>query len=412
MLSRKGPVPPKRAQDRRWKKRFKEWGPPQFKPMHPNGLVEKQAYGDDRHIEIVVAMASRMTRSKSVGGKGKAPMGASASGTAPRAVAGRPGPFTSPQNPKWYEKHCHNTLVFYANIEDKDRPKLKEIRSVVKGVLIYITRDYLARLLRVANEGEPDLGFKLNDALDRAGVKPSNRSGKWKIYTREFCIQNRLIIYFIGYNVMPRASSGMNEARYANVYFVDKMRVGLGIVQGVPLAPIMISSIRDVDEQVTQLTTIDVAIELTLSNIGCFKVQGVWRNPHTYPLRHGERPDDTMHPSEGIFEEDDVAMNDLSEGMSEDEDASEGNSLSRSQSTRPFIFAQPGPSNFGHSGRSSAFGQFFRHITSMCKSIEDTQTIIVDQQQQIIARQDLQQVQLDQIWETLHLAPSPGPLPL
>ncbi|GAB4860608.1 hypothetical protein Ancab_040050 [Ancistrocladus abbreviatus] len=230
-------------------------------------------------------MASRMTRSKSVGGKGKAPMGASGSGTVPRAVAGRPGPFTSPQNAKWHEKYCHNTLVvektlsdqlnsifdvrrsfrvlgwdailtpggeyceslvrqFYANIEDKDRPKLQEICSVVKGVPIYITRDYLACLLRVANEGEPyvqlkqmvgsDLGFKLDRTLDRAGVRPSNRNGKWKIYTRDFRIHDRLIIYFFGYNVMPRASSGGNEARYANVYFLDTMRVGLERIRGIP----------------------------------------------------------------------------------------------------------------------------------------------------------------------------------
>ncbi|GAB4843651.1 hypothetical protein Ancab_013615 [Ancistrocladus abbreviatus] len=353
-------------------------------------------------------------------------------------------------------EYCESLVrQFYANIEDKDRPKLQEIRSVVKGVPISITRDYLARLLRVANEEEPyvqlkqlvgsDLGFKLDSALARARVKPTNRGGKWKIYTRKFCIHDRLIIYFIGYNVMPRASSGGNEARYADVYFLDTMRVRLERIRGVPLAPIMISSIRDVvrtqrgtkslcfpiiltrilrdqgvlfeGEQVTRLTATDVVTESTLAKMGCFKVQGVWRNPHTHPLRQGERPDGAMRLPEGIFEEDDAAMDDFSEEMSEDEDedededASEAHSLSRSQSTRPFISAQPGPSSSGRSGRSSAFGRFFKRITSMCKSIEDTQTVIVDQQRQIIARQDLQQVQLDRIWESLHPAPPPGPPP-
>ncbi|GAB4836308.1 hypothetical protein Ancab_001223, partial [Ancistrocladus abbreviatus] len=93
------------------------------------------------------------------------------------------------------------------------------------------------------------------------------------------------------------------------------------------------------------------------------------------------------------------------------ETGSRGDSLSRSQSTHPFISAQPGPSSSGLSGRSSTFRQFFRCITSMCKSIEDTQTVLVDQKRQIIARQDLQQVQLDRIWETLHPTPPPGPPP-
>ncbi|XP_027171769.1 uncharacterized protein LOC113771382 [Coffea eugenioides] len=142
---------------------------------------------------------------------------------------------------------------FYANVEDKKvfHYDTEVITSTVRGRKVRVHRADLERYLHVSDVGRKvDLkkAFKPNDldswnmleALVRLGVeyKATRTTGRYSVLTSSFPESQRLLIYLFAANIIPRAS-GTNEARTSDIYFLDKMKHGLGNIQGIPLGSII-----------------------------------------------------------------------------------------------------------------------------------------------------------------------------
>ena len=61
---------------------------------------------------------------------------------------------------------------------------------------------------------------------------------------KNFEARDRLLAYSYNFNIIPMTSS-LNELRIADLYLLDKMRNGLGTIQGIPMAGTIIWRIRE-----------------------------------------------------------------------------------------------------------------------------------------------------------------------
>ncbi|KAL6547796.1 hypothetical protein OROHE_009501 [Orobanche hederae] len=155
--------------------------------------------------------------------------------------------------PYYYE---NLVLEFYANVEDKK--KLTTVLwSFVRGRRISIAADVINEALDVPNSGlivkfkesfKPPEGtkWKIPDATDRFRVvyTPSRQSNTMILITSSFTAEQRLVLYILGANILPRAS-GTNEVRTSDLYFLDKMVHGLGVIPGINYGSVIINHMRD-----------------------------------------------------------------------------------------------------------------------------------------------------------------------
>ncbi|VFQ92012.1 unnamed protein product [Cuscuta campestris] len=141
---------------------------------------------------------------------------------------------------------------FYANITEKSKKRFL-VRSYVRGTEVEIDLTYLREFLDLRDPSHP-IHYMINRkgvVVDDRGYNIEETKGKFGVrdmLTRSFglrWIRARLLIYLIGFNIVPRAS-GLNEIRNSDLYLVDRLIFGLPRIQKIALAPIIIKCIREV----------------------------------------------------------------------------------------------------------------------------------------------------------------------
>ncbi|CAH9115769.1 unnamed protein product [Cuscuta epithymum] len=137
---------------------------------------------------------------------------------------------------------------FYANITDKETG-FAEIQTMVKGRNIKVDPELLSNILEISNAG-PTLEYNQSGILsDKTynevaarrffGLETSfNTKYLWDIHTR-------LIVYLIGFNIVPHASD-RHKVRKIDLYLLQKMLVGLGDIEGIPLPRLIIKNMKTV----------------------------------------------------------------------------------------------------------------------------------------------------------------------
>ncbi|CAH9123183.1 unnamed protein product [Cuscuta epithymum] len=141
------------------------------------------------------------------------------------------------------------TLVreFYANIERKMDP-FGDIVSTVKGTKITISKQRLCNLLHIPNVGRPvemnsvvvitDPAYNEVDVMNEYGFGAD-------LGARVLEAKERLIAYLLSFNILPRASD-THVLRRMDLYLMYKMINGLGQIEGIPLAPLIMTEMRGV----------------------------------------------------------------------------------------------------------------------------------------------------------------------
>ncbi|KAL6575223.1 hypothetical protein OROMI_012508 [Orobanche minor] len=145
---------------------------------------------------------------------------------------------------------------FYANVETKMR-STSVILSVVRGTRISITLEDINRALDVPNEGvyvqykksfNPPEGanWKVMEATDRFRVTytPYRQTNTMILVTSSFKEVQRLILYLLGTNILPRASE-KDEVRTSDLYFLDKMVHGLDGITGINYGSVILNHMQD-----------------------------------------------------------------------------------------------------------------------------------------------------------------------
>ena len=164
---------------------------------------------------------------------------------------------------------------FYANMVDKEVVGLCDIRSFVKGQPITITEESLSDLLGITVDG---LRYNIRRG-DRVIAEARNRlSLRWVfrhhsrnvIPVKDLDIRSRLLVYLMGFNVMPRAS-GLNEMRGSDIYLLDKMLNPRDPPTKISLLSIIIQQMRDVCRN--QLSSKNLVFPLVLTRV--FRAHGV-----------------------------------------------------------------------------------------------------------------------------------------
>ncbi|CAH9067882.1 unnamed protein product, partial [Cuscuta europaea] len=126
---------------------------------------------------------------------------------------------------------------FYANIERKNDP-YGDIESTVKGTKITVSERRLCNLLNIVDVGTP---FSMNSQvvlsdLDYDEIRAMQLSGvNEDLRAKTLNVRERLIVYLLGFNILPRASD-THLIRRVDLYLLHKMVTGLGQIRGVPLA--------------------------------------------------------------------------------------------------------------------------------------------------------------------------------
>ncbi|KAL6588261.1 hypothetical protein OROMI_001239 [Orobanche minor] len=145
---------------------------------------------------------------------------------------------------------------FYANVETQMR-SISVIWSVVRGTRISITSEDINKALDVSNEGlsvqykksfNPPEGanWKVMESTDRSEVTytPYRQTNTMILVTSSFKEVQRLILYLLGTNILPRAS-GKNEVRTSDLYFLDKMVHGLDGITGINYGSVIHNDMQD-----------------------------------------------------------------------------------------------------------------------------------------------------------------------
>ncbi|KAL6528972.1 hypothetical protein OROMI_028858 [Orobanche minor] len=145
---------------------------------------------------------------------------------------------------------------FYANVETKMR-STSVIWRVVRGTRFSITSEDINKALDVPNEGlyvqykksfNPPEGanWKVMEATERFGVTytPYRHTNTMILVTSSFKEVQRLILYLLGTNILPRAS-GKNEVRTSDLYFLDKMIHGLDGITGINYGSVILNHMQD-----------------------------------------------------------------------------------------------------------------------------------------------------------------------
>ena len=138
-------------------------------------------------------------------------------------------------------------------------------------------------------------------------------------------IRERLIAFLIGSNVMPRAKS-TDEFCHGEMYLLYKMMTGLGVLQGIPLASIIIQQMRKAvsydsedktmpfplfisriladkgvslrHENRLATTYTDMITPATLEAMKFFRCHAEWRNPFLQEAHQQPIPDSPPAPPE------------------------------------------------------------------------------------------------------------------
>ncbi|KAL6576447.1 hypothetical protein OROHE_000228 [Orobanche hederae] len=155
--------------------------------------------------------------------------------------------------PYYYEELVRE---FYTNVENKKKPTAG-LWSYVRGEKVGISSEEINEALDTPTRGLPVMfkknfippegtDWKITEATYRFGViyTPSRQSNTMIISTSSFTAKHRLVLYFLGTNILPRAS-GTNEVRTSDIYFLDKMVNGLGIIPGINYGSVIINHMRD-----------------------------------------------------------------------------------------------------------------------------------------------------------------------
>lgn len=140
---------------------------------------------------------------------------------------------------------------FYANMEDKQITGIYFIRTFVKGVSIELTSDFLAHILTIPNDGPPvvynqydtvlsDSDYDIHQATLRLNYRRVQTGSRFTILLTYIPLIDRLICYFISANIIPRKSCN-NEVHNMDVYIVDKLLNGLGEINAIHVATMMIA---------------------------------------------------------------------------------------------------------------------------------------------------------------------------
>ncbi|KAL6587779.1 hypothetical protein OROMI_000757 [Orobanche minor] len=170
---------------------------------------------------------------------------------------------------------------FYANVETKMR-STSVIWSVVRGTRISITSEDINKALDVPNEGlyvqykksfNPPEGanWKVMEATDRFGVTytPYRQTNTMILVTSSFKEVQRLILYLLGTNILPRAS-GKNEVRTSDLYFLDKMVHGLDGITGINYGSVILNHMQDFlrNKSPKHAITYPMLISLVIERLG------------------------------------------------------------------------------------------------------------------------------------------------
>ncbi|XP_071928410.1 uncharacterized protein [Coffea arabica] len=154
-------------------------------------------------------------------------------------------------------RHYYPNLVreFYANVEDKQIHSGNLIVSWVRGKRVAITRETIARFVKLKDEGADVKWTKKFKARDPWQVREAvsrlkgqyrerESSKKLLVYADSFKLRYHPIFYLFTFNVVPKRS-GKKEVRNNDLYFLDKMMNGIGRqLTGIPLGSIIISYMR------------------------------------------------------------------------------------------------------------------------------------------------------------------------
>ncbi|CAH9132712.1 unnamed protein product [Cuscuta epithymum] len=135
----------------------------------------------------------------------------------------------------------------YANIEKK-MDSFRDIVSTSKGTTITVSKDQFCNLLQVVDVGTR---FTMNSktvtndpTYDEIGTMQSfGLVGELK--ARVLNVLKRLIVYLLGFNILPRASDTHILCR-VDLYLLHKMFNGLKQIQGVPLVSLIVINMRSV----------------------------------------------------------------------------------------------------------------------------------------------------------------------
>ncbi|CAH9109657.1 unnamed protein product [Cuscuta epithymum] len=142
---------------------------------------------------------------------------------------------------------CYPQLVreFYANITDKETG-FAEIQTMVKGINIKVDPKLLSNILEISNAG-PTLEYNQSDILsDKAYDEVAARCFlrlQTSFNTKYLLdIHTRLIVYVIGFNVVPHAND-RHKVRKIDLYLLQNMLVGLGDIEGIPLPRLIMKTV-------------------------------------------------------------------------------------------------------------------------------------------------------------------------
>ncbi|CAH9130332.1 unnamed protein product [Cuscuta epithymum] len=137
---------------------------------------------------------------------------------------------------------------FYANVSDKETG-YAEIQTTVKGRHIKVDPDLLSNILEVSNTG-PTLEYNQTGILSDNSYNEADARRffglKTNLQTKYLWhIHARLLVYLIGFNIVPHASD-RHLVRRIDLYLLQKMLVGLGDIEGIPLPRLLLKNMKNV----------------------------------------------------------------------------------------------------------------------------------------------------------------------
>ena len=313
---------------------------------------------------------------------------------------------------------------FYANIENKNDKKSREIQSFVKGVNILVTEGLLSDLFDLSLDGKrfkvgkddvsSDREWSRSEAVRRYGAVrhevPRVGNVNEAFLARRFDVKPRIIFNLLNHNIFPRFS-GENVLRVADLYIIDKMIGGLGDIEGIPLPGIIIDGMR----KIARANKTDKAFAFPLVLTQIFAYFGVdftgEETAHTcqeniidegtlrslgFRKRHGE----WRHRVEGVIQPEEPPVPSESDSASAPSSAHEPSSSSqppsspthsRSSHSRTHSSSHSHSHSRSHSRRSRSrysstdpqMVEMMQTLMTSCRTIEETNAEIIREQRAI-----------------------------